>query len=156
MTSPPNAILLIHGAYFQLLAWEPFITQLADKNLTVECLPLPSCGSSPSQHQTGTLQDDVDVVRAAAQKLIDAGYKITVLAHSYGGIATSEAISPDLYATNTPGGAGVTSLVLLGGFIIQRGHSLPDLFKKYGFQCEVDLGYNEDGTVFVKNAVKPL
>jgi pimeloyl-ACP methyl ester carboxylesterase len=156
MTSSPNAILIIHGAYFQPSAWEPFITRLADKDFTVECPPLPSCGSSPSQHPTGTLQDDVDVVRTAAQKLIDAGYKITVLAHSYGGIVASEAITPDIYAVSTPRGAGVTSLILLSAFVIQPGHSLSGLFKKYGFQCEVDLGYNGDGTVFAKTAVKSL
>jgi alpha-beta hydrolase superfamily lysophospholipase len=142
MTSPPNAILIIHGAYFQPSAWEPFITRLADRNFTVECPPLPSCSSSPSQHPTGTLQDDVDVIRGAAQKIIDAGYKLTVLAHSYGGIVASEAITSELYATNTPSGAGVTSLILLSAFLIQPGHSLPGLFKKYSFQCEVDIDYN--------------
>ncbi|KAL3490678.1 alpha/beta-hydrolase [Aspergillus germanicus] len=156
MTSPLNAILIIHGAYFQPESWSSVITPLMERNFTVECPALPSCGSSPSQHPTGTLQDDVDVIRTAAQKLIDASYKLTVLAHSYGGLVASEAITRDLYAANTPSGAGVASLILLSAFLIQPGHSLPGLFKKYGFQCEVDLGYNEDETVSVKNAVKSL
>ncbi|KAJ6006625.1 alpha/beta-hydrolase [Penicillium sp. IBT 35674x] len=89
-------------------------------------------------------------VRAAAQGLIISGHKIIVLAHSYGGIVASEAITQDFYTRNS--GKGVAYLIYLTAWLIQPGSSLSDVFNKYGFQCEVDLDMNEDGTMAAKNA----
>ncbi|KAJ0413324.1 hypothetical protein BJY00DRAFT_319898 [Aspergillus carlsbadensis] len=136
MTSQPAAVLIIHGAYFQPPAWEFCINSIKDEKIVVECPALPSCGTHPTAHPTGTLVDDVYAVQAAAQNLLDAGHKITVLAHTR--MAGS--------------GAGVTSLVLLGAFLIQPGDSIPGLFTKYGYQSEIRLGYNIDETAAIENA----
>ncbi|CEL08550.1 hypothetical protein ASPCAL11699 [Aspergillus calidoustus] len=156
MSYPSCAIFIVHGAYFQPPAWSSFITRLEESSFTVKCPALSSCGTNPAHHPTGTLENDIHAVRTAAQKLIDAGHKIIVLAHSYGGIVASEVITPDLYGTSNPTGTGVTSLILLSAFLIHPENSWPGLFEKYGFQCEADLGHHEDGTVCVKNAVESL
>ncbi|KAL4783633.1 alpha/beta-hydrolase [Aspergillus varians] len=150
--APPSvtAILIVHGGYFLPSSWDDFITHLTQKGFTVECPHLPSCGDT--QPPTATLADDVSAVRAAAQKLRAAGHTIAVLAHSYGGVVASEAITPELYASEDPTGKGIACLVLLSAWLVQSGDSLPGVIEKYGFQCKVDLGNHGDGTVFAKNA----
>ncbi|KAL4939279.1 hypothetical protein BDV06DRAFT_199300 [Aspergillus oleicola] len=153
MTPPPTstAILVIHGAYFLPPSWDDFIARLKDRNFTVECPRLPTC--SDSKPPTATLADDVFVVRSAARSLIEAGHKILVLAHSYGGMVASEAITPDLYSSNKDEGHGIVSLVLLSAWLVQPNSSLHDVIAKYGFQCDVDLGSDDGGsTVYAKNA----
>ncbi|KAJ5439647.1 alpha/beta-hydrolase [Penicillium daleae] len=144
----PTAILIIHGAYFLPSSWQPLINGLSHSQFTIRCPRLPSCGDE--RPPKATLDDDVAAVRTAAKELINAGHNILVLAHSYGGIVASEAITEELYPNSNR--KGIVSLVLLSAWLIQPGDTLEDVIKKYGFQCEVELGNNGDGTVFAKNA----
>lgn len=144
------AILIIHGGYFLPASWAAFGDQLTKSGLTVCCPRLPSCGDK--RPPTATLKEDVTAIRTAAKDLIATGHSIIVLAHSYGGIVASEALKPDLYANESTN--GIVYLILLSAWLIQPGSSLLDVITKYGFQCKVDLGRNEDGTVFAKNAAE--
>jgi alpha-beta hydrolase superfamily lysophospholipase len=73
----------------------------------------------------------VAAVRKVAQELIDTGHSILVLAHSYGGMVASKAITQDLYASS---GNGVVSLIYLSAWLLQPGDSLEDVITKHGFQ----------------------
>ncbi|KAJ5267012.1 alpha/beta-hydrolase [Penicillium angulare] len=145
----PVAVLIIHGAYFLPSAWKNFGNHLTQAGLTVRCPHLPSCNDS--QPPTSLLKDDLHAVRAAAKDLIASNHKIIVLAHSYGGIVASEAITPDLYSDRL-GGSGVVSLIYLSAWLIVPGESLQDIFARHGAQSEVDLGMHSDEVVFAKNA----
>lgn len=147
-TQKPTAILIIHGAYFLPSSWPPIINDFTNSQYTVRCPRLPTCGDE--RPPKASLADDVAAVRTAANELIDAGHNILVLAHSYGGIVACEAITEDLYASTNR--SGIISLVFLSAWLIQPGNKFEDVFKKYGVQSEVDLGNNEDGTFFAKNA----
>jgi len=149
MSDQKPAILVVHGAYFLPLAWDAFKASLNSAGFQVSVPRLPTCGDS--RPPTALLSHDVSAVRAAATELISAGHRILVLAHSYGGIVTSEAITPELYASNNGGEKGVVSLVYLAAWLVQPGDALTDVIGKYGFQCKVDLGQNDDGTVYAKN-----
>lgn len=143
----PTAILIVHGGYFLPPAWDALANRLRKAGFVVQCPRLPSCGDG--RPPTAVREHDVAVVRKEAQELIDAGHSILVLAHSYGGMVASDAITQDLYAS---GGTGVVSLLYLSAWLLQPGDSLEDVFKRHGFQSKVDLGNNGDGTVFAKNA----
>jgi pimeloyl-ACP methyl ester carboxylesterase len=145
----PTAILIVHGGYFLPSAWAPFMEELTKAGFTVRCPRLPTCGDE--RPPKALLEHDVAAVHVAAKELIDAGHTILVLAHSYGGVVASEAIRPDLYASPSSSG-GVVSLIYLSAWLVQPGSGVTDVIEKYGFQCEVDLGSNNDGTVFAKNA----
>ncbi|KAJ6034668.1 uncharacterized protein N7446_009422 [Penicillium canescens] len=145
---PPIAILIVHGAYFLPSAWEDFCQRLTQAGFIVRCPRLPTCGDE--RPPTALLEQDVMAVRTAAQELMNSGHFIIVLAHSYGGIVTSEAINQDLYARDS--GKGVAYLIYLSAWLVQPGSSLADVIAKYGFQCKVDIGINEDGTMVAKNA----
>lgn len=146
----PIAVLIVHGAYFLPSAWEKFCHRLTQAGFIVRCPRLPTCGDK--RPPTALLEQDVMAVRAAAEELINSGHKIIVLAHSYGGIVASEAITQDFYARNS--GKGVAYLIYLTAWLVQPGSSLADVITKYGFQCKVDLETNEDGTLVAKNAVE--
>lgn len=152
-THKPTSILIIHGAYFLPNAWHSFSDQLRQAGLVVDCPRLPTCADN--RPPTATIKDDTAAVHQSAQRLIDGGHSILVLAHSYGGMVASEAITPDLYAnSDSNDGKGVVALILLSTWLVQPGDSLTGLIGKYEFQCKVDLGDNGDGTVFAKNAAE--
>ena len=146
----PTAILIIHGGYFSPTAWDAFTDQLTKEGLLVRCPRLPTCGDE--RPPTATLKEDVIAVRSAAKDLIDTGHNVIVLAHSYGGIVASEALTSDLYANEIT--KGIVYFILLSAWLVQPGDTVLDVIGKYGFQCKVDLGNNGDGTVFAKNAAE--
>ena len=146
--SKQAAALIVTGAYFLPEAWTSFINDLSAARFVARCPRLPTCGDV--RPPKATLQDDVTAVRNAAVELVDAGHPIIVLAHSYGGIVASEAVTEDLYAKH-PSGPGVVHLVYLSAWLVLPGHSLSDVLEKYGWQSKADAGFNEDGTVEVKN-----
>ncbi|KAJ5660336.1 hypothetical protein N7507_006787 [Penicillium longicatenatum] len=146
----PIAVLIVHGAYFLPAGWEDFGQRLTQAGFIVRCPRLPSCGDT--RPPTAFLEQDVIAVRAAAQELISSGHAVIVLAHSYGGIVASEAITQDLYARGR--GKGIAHLIYLSAWLVQQGNSLSDVIAKYGFQSKVDIGFNEDGTIIARNAPK--
>jgi len=99
-------LVLVHGAWHQPWVWGPLIRQLPD--WTVDLVDLPS--SKPDV--LGDLAADVAAVRA---ELIREDGPVAVMAHSYGGIPASEAIS---------GVPGVVHTVYLGAFLPSPGDSL--------------------------------
>jgi hypothetical protein len=83
-----------------------------------------------------------------------------VLAHSYGGIVASEAITPDFYGPvkksesgdSGGGGSGVVHMIYLSAWLVLKGQSVDDIIQKYGFQSHADVGFYENGTAYVKNS----
>ncbi|KAL8831341.1 MAG: hypothetical protein Q9170_005334 [Blastenia crenularia] len=143
-------ILVIHGGYFLPPAWATFLSSLKAAGFEAECPRLPTCGDD--RPPTKTIHDDVKVIHDAAIQLASAGKKIIVLAHSYGGIPASEAITRSLYASQSDNGGGVIHIIYLSAWLIPKSSSLEEVIEKYGFQSHVDVGFNEDSTAYAKNA----
>ncbi|KAI9044543.1 uncharacterized protein KD926_000454 [Aspergillus affinis] len=117
----------------------------------VRCPRLPTCGDH--RPPRALLAGDVAAVRAAAKELIAANHTVLVIAHSYGGIVASETITPDLYINSSKNNsAGISSIIYLSAWLVPPGSTVPSVIEKYGFQCKVNLGINDDGTVLAKNA----
>jgi pimeloyl-ACP methyl ester carboxylesterase len=82
MTEPTNSkptIVFCHGAWHSVQFFEkviPLLEPLGYKCITV---PLPSVGSSPP---VKSLDEDIDVVRTAVIRELDAGRDVMVNAHS--------------------------------------------------------------------------
>lgn len=151
MASSKPAILIVHGAYFVPETWQPFVDRLTASGFEARCPRLPTCGDE--RPPKATLADDVAVVQAAGRELQSAGHAIIVLAHSFGGLVATEAITKDLRAweprnRNTP---GVIRMIYMCAFAPVPGQSIGDIFAKYGFLCDVKLEINEDGTAFAQN-----
>ncbi|QKX56701.1 uncharacterized protein TRUGW13939_03807 [Talaromyces rugulosus] len=163
-----TAVLIVHGGYFLPAAWTPFTNALSHAGFTVRCPRLPTCGDT--RPPTARLEDDVHAVQQAALELRDQGHSILVLAHSYGGVVASEAITPSFYSTSLTttststnskpnsdsdlnsnenenenknekkGGGGVVALLYLAAFLIQPSTALGQTMTKHIPPSHVQLG----------------
>jgi pimeloyl-ACP methyl ester carboxylesterase len=116
-------LLLVHGAWHGAWAWASLIPHLrssgfpAIETLTLACV---SGKSGPTQF------DDAAVVRSALERLIDAGKRVVVVAHSYGaqvacaglvGLSSAEVAAKQ----DVGGGDGVVGFINLCGYIYPAG-----------------------------------
>jgi pimeloyl-ACP methyl ester carboxylesterase len=103
-------VLLVHGAWHGSWAWDEVAQRLADADIEVVALDLPSSGPDPSV--LGGLHEDAEAVRAA----IDAvDGPVVVVAHSYGGAPVTEGAT---------GAQNVSHLIYLTAFMLDEGESL--------------------------------
>ena len=154
-------ILIVHGAYFTPEAWQPFIRTLSEAGFEAHCPRLPTCGDKDNPTGTfadcrparATYDDDVKAVRKKAIEIAVAERSIIVLAHSYGAIVAADAIDGELCEhIRPPGTGGITRLLLLNAWLPLKGNSLRNCLELHGFKSDCDIGFNEDGTVTLKNA----
>ena len=102
-------VLLVHGAWHGSWCWEPVATRLADRGLNVRTVDLPTVHATNKAELR--LQDDADAV-AAAVAAIDG--PVVVVAHSYGGVPTTQgALDPR-----------VVHIVYIAAFVLDAGESL--------------------------------
>ena len=80
----PSAVVLVHGAWHAPWHWHEVAARLAARRLTVETVDLPSC-----RPERGDLYDDSAAIRSALDRYDDA----VLVAHSYGGIPATDAVS---------------------------------------------------------------
>lgn len=156
-------ILIIHGAWFTPEIWQPFIQMLAEAGFEAHCPRLPTCGDKENPTGTfadcrparATFDDDVKVVRKKAIEIAATECPIIVLAHSYGGAVAADAIDGELCAhIRPPGTGGIIKLLLLSAWLPLKGSSVLDCWQSHDMISDIDIGFNEDGTVVVKNAAE--
>ena len=159
MSSPQKpAILIVHGGFTLPDSWVECMDALAQAGFTTRCPRLPTCGDV--RPPKATLQDDIDAVRDTALELAEARHSIIALAHSWGGLVMSEAISKDLYAeqfiSGEPKGRGVVHLIYLSAWMLLPGRSPVDAYETAEHPSKMELGFNEDNTAWVKNPAECL
>ena len=103
-----TTLVLVHGAWHGSWAWQPLVDAMDD--VAVATVDLPSVGAGPDG--LGGLDDDAAAVRAA---LAGIDGPVVVVAHSYGGLPVTEAVTAD---------SGVAHLVFLCAFQLDVGDSL--------------------------------
>jgi pimeloyl-ACP methyl ester carboxylesterase len=102
-------LLLVHGSWHGPWCWEKLTPELDYLGLAWTTVALPCVGDEASK--LGTVADDARVIESAAR---DIAVDIVIVAHSYGGVPTTEARF----------GANVKHLVYLGAFMPDVGQSL--------------------------------
>lgn len=105
-------LLLVHGAWHGPWCWEKLTPELDRRGIPWRTVALPSVGNDPKA--LGGVAEDARAIEAAAAAITR---DVVVLAHSYGGIPTTEARL----------GANVRHLVYLGAFMPDAGRSLVSL-----------------------------
>jgi pimeloyl-ACP methyl ester carboxylesterase len=115
-------VILVHGAWHGPWAWAAVAERLNTAGVRTVAVSLPSVGAA-----LGDLRDDAEVVRAA---IAAADGPALVVAHSYGGVPTSE------------GGSGAAHIVFVTSFVLEPGQSLLGL--RGGVEPEWWIG-SEDG-----------
>ncbi|WP_371794741.1 alpha/beta fold hydrolase [Streptomyces sp. NBC_01718] len=107
------AILLVHGAWHGAWCWEKLVPELTRQGWHVITVDLPSASVDPDN--TAGMYDDARAIRACLDG-IDG--RVTILAHSYGGVPVTEAAA---------GATNVDRVVYLSAFQLDEGDSLADL-----------------------------
>ncbi|GAA2082200.1 alpha/beta hydrolase [Microbacterium hatanonis] len=108
MSEKPT-LLLVHGAWHGAWAWDPVAGILEDRGWAVERIDLPTVHADDPVGLH--LSDDADAV-AAAIAAIDG--PVVVVAHSYGGVPTTQAATGDT----------VQHIVYIAAFALDEGESL--------------------------------
>ncbi|KAI9044723.1 alpha/beta hydrolase [Aspergillus affinis] len=132
MTAAKPTIVLVHGAWHTRPSYRRYIDDLTAHGFTVYCPQLPSC--SLSRPPVAGYADDVAAVRRTVEPLVNAGQRVLILMHSYGGIVGTDAVAnltwPERQAQNLPG--GVVHLVYLCAYIVRPGASVLSVCQEAG------------------------
>jgi pimeloyl-ACP methyl ester carboxylesterase len=106
-------LLLVHGACHRAATWAPLLDELPDVH--IRTVQLPSSAPVPVA-ALGGMYDDARTIRAVTETITGP---VVVCAHSYGGVATSQAVE---------GMKQVRRLVFLNSFLLEVGASLLTTF----------------------------
>ena len=110
-------IVLVHGAWSDVSAWEAVTPLLEAKGINVLAVNLPGHGNDKTPFASITLQSYVDTVK----KQIGDLKNITLVGHSMAGIVISQV------AEDMPG--SIKKLIYLAAYLPANGQSLLDLAK---------------------------
>ncbi|KAJ5663659.1 hypothetical protein N7507_004390 [Penicillium longicatenatum] len=124
MSKTLPSVVLVPGAWTAPKAYQKLIDALEAKTFEVHCPALPT--NNGQQPPNSTFDADIQTVREAVQRLVDAGQEVIMLMHSYGGIAGTSGIRnltrKDRQARSLPG--GVVSLVYAAAFMLSEGQTI--------------------------------
>ncbi|KAJ5579971.1 uncharacterized protein N7459_005956 [Penicillium hispanicum] len=152
MTSLPT-VVLVHGAWHTPPNYQSYITALQAQGFTVHCPHLPTCnGARPP---TASQPDDIACVRALVQQLVDAGKRVLMIMHSYGGVVGTGAVEGLSFAERKSAGqaGGVIHLLYMCAYILAPGSTVWGIIREAKFDHLWDryLDTAEDGTSVFKD-----
>ncbi|KAE8379017.1 Alpha/beta hydrolase fold-1 [Aspergillus bertholletiae] len=108
--------LIIHGSWHHPELYGAFCKAIENCGADVICPRLPTAnGECPP---TTSIEDDVTLIRATAQSLLQEGKEVYAVMHSYGGMVGTDALA----------GLGIQRLIYLAAFVPFRGKSLVGMF----------------------------
>lgn len=81
-------LILIPGAYTPTTVYNSFLPVLRSNSIECYSLPLQTVGRRPlpAPH----MYDDANFIAAEVRKLVEAGKRVVLLGHSYGGVPISQ------------------------------------------------------------------
>jgi hypothetical protein len=127
MVSNPT-VLLVHGSWHKPIHYQRQIDALEDAGFPASCPLQPSVGKAPPIG----LKEDAQMIRDELSKLIEAeGKDVVVIAHSYGGVVTAEAVDTKFSKSQRAAAGqhgGVIQLLYVCAFVLPVGESLASAF----------------------------
>ncbi|CAG8974879.1 hypothetical protein HYALB_00000494 [Hymenoscyphus albidus] len=141
MASLPT-VILVHGAWHTPPNYQTYTDALKKQGFKVICPALPSCNNKSPPEESF---EDVALVRSAVQPIIEAGERVLMVMHSYGGAVGADAIEglsfTERKAAGHPG--GVVHLMYMCAYILPSGSTIWGIVK--------EAGITHLWTQFVKN-----
>ena len=125
MSSPRSkpVVLIVTGAWHQPAHYQALVDALEADSYAVAIPQLPSFDAAPHI----SMLDDALEIRRTLDKLLAVGWDVIVLAHSYGGLVATEAVThPYLKSSRTLIGrsGGVVALIYMTAFLLAPGQTL--------------------------------
>ena len=128
MAQPSPSVLIVPGAWHQIEAYQSFISHLHDAGYAVSFVRLPSFDTDKPRETSCSV--DAEAVRVQILDLIDKEAKdVLVVAHSYGGVPASGAISGLSKVARLKEGrkGGVIGIVYITAFVALEGTCVLDI-----------------------------
>jgi len=126
-------IVLVHGAWHTPPNYGSYINALKSQGFKVLCPKLPSCnGKSPPD---SSFAEDVAMIHNAVEPLVEAGERVLMLMHSYGGAVGTDAVEGLTFADRKAAGklGGVVHLFYMCAYILQPGTTIFNIVEEAGF-----------------------
>lgn len=125
MSTEKPTILFVPGAWHFPAGYDAVRELLKPLSYPTEAVALPSIGAEPPNK---ALSDDMAYTRAAIEKVVEAGKKVVLVTHSYGGVVGSCAVEDLGFAQRKSAGkeGGVINFVYMSAFALPKGASLLD------------------------------
>lgn len=154
-TSLPT-VFLVHGAWHTPSNYQSYIDALKARGFSVHCPRLPSCnGASPPN---ASFPEDVACVRDVVQRLVEAGERVLMLLHSYGGAVGTDAVEGLAFSNRKAAGqsGGVIHLLYLCAYILPPGSTIFGVVKEAGMDhlWPRFVDNAADGSTFPKDPVQ--
>ncbi|KAI1078216.1 alpha/beta-hydrolase [Whalleya microplaca] len=126
MAPQKPVLVFVPGAWFTPEYLQPVTTILEQAGYVTDCVTLPCVGPEQANATAPIPQSfdpDVAAVRRVVLKHLDAGDDVVVVAHSYGGVVSSEAVVGLDRHTRSASGAksAVVHLVYVAALVIDVG-----------------------------------
>ncbi|WP_433296291.1 alpha/beta hydrolase [Pseudonocardia sp. CA-142604] len=111
-------VLLVHGAWHGAWCWAQLEPELAALGWRSRAVQLPSAVAAEAVTESGLLPSSFDDAQVIREAIGDMDGPLAVVAHSYGGVPTTQA---------TPGAENVQHLIYLAATVPDVGESLTSL-----------------------------
>lgn len=134
--SPKPTIICVPGAWHSPSHYDALVQRLSSAGYKTSPVTLATVGASPPLED---FHPDVDAIRAAIKKVVDAGDDALIIAHSYGTLPTAEAIEGYQKENSKP---GVSHFIFCAAFVPVKGLSLIELL---GEQSAPWIKVSDDG-----------
>lgn len=135
-----EAVLLVTGAWHVPSHYRKLINSLEARGIRTICPTLPTNNNAVPPNKT--FGDDVELIREIAASEAAKGTRLTVIAHSYGGVVSTAALGEFavpvkgdtkkggvvdiLYVTTVPPNEGQSMASMFGGVLPPMFHAQPD------------------------------
>lgn len=142
------AIVLCCGSFHTPQHYGALVKALESKGLEVIVPALPTMNVSQASPQATSEIDphappsgwptgytDAEVIKAAIRKQADAGKKVILAGHSYGGWLATESATPELRldARAAQGqSGGIIGIFYISGYVLPQGQSIDSFFSPQG------------------------
>ncbi|CEN59805.1 hypothetical protein ASPCAL02249 [Aspergillus calidoustus] len=149
-------IVLVHGGWHTPPLYDKFVARLRNAGYEVHVPRLVTMnGSRPPN---ADLYTDSALIRSYVESLAEAGRKIVVLMHSYGGQVGTNALTglgiEGQQREKAANAGGITRLVYIAAFALDEGEGMMDMVTKMGNADLIPLAFDfhEDGTAVSRDA----
>lgn len=136
-------ILLVHGAFHGSWCWKLLLPRLVALGYQTETLDMPCASGIPGSTQF----DDATHVRSIVDSLLSKGKRVVILAHSYGGLIASSALTG--LSENNNG--TLIGLIDLCAFILPRGIDHGAVIRSLGGSPYMDWDTPAEGLFVTKD-----
>ena len=154
MATALPTVVLVHGAWHTPPVYQTYIDALRARGFTVHSPRLPSCNGELPPNKS--LPDDIAHVRDVVLPLVDAGERVIMAMHSYGGAVGTDAVEGLSLTERKAQGhqGGVIHLVYMCAYILPPGGTVYGIVEQAGVAhlWPVFVDNYDDGSTFPKDA----